>query len=178
MRAALFLCLATLAPAANAALLDRIAVTVDSDVITETEVYEEIRVVALQNGNEPDFSPAARRVAADRLVDQDLIRKEMRLSNYPQPSPADVQKMLNQLRKQRFHADDQAYRQALDHYGLTGGELRAHLAWQLMTLRFADLRFEVGTGAKAQDGTDQDLEAWLKLSRTQSRIRFHEEAFQ
>jgi hypothetical protein len=85
--------------------------------------------------------------------------------------------MLDQVRKQRFHADDQAYRQALDHYGLTDGELRAHLAWQLMALRFADLRFEVGTGAKAQDGMDQDLDAWLKWSRTQSRIRFLEEAF-
>ncbi len=178
MRAALLLCLATLAPGANAAVLDRIAVTMDNDVITETDVYEEIRVTALQNGNEPDFSPAARRVAAERLVDQDLIRKEMHLSNYPQPSPAEVQKMLDQLRKQRFHADDQAYRQALDHYGLTDGELRAHLARQLMTLRFTDSRFEVGTSATKQDGTDQDLEAWLKWSRTQSRIRFHEEAFQ
>jgi hypothetical protein len=178
MKPALVILLAACVSPMGAALLDRIAVTVDNDVITASEVDEEIRVTAFENGTRPDFSPATRRQAAERLVDQDLIRKELDISRYPQPAAADVQKTLDQLKRTRFQGDDAAYRRALSQYDLTGEEVRAHVAWQLGVVRFNVYRFEAASGGKADAAVDRELEAWLKQSRSQSRIRYHEEAFQ
>ncbi len=178
MKTVLTLYLAAWASLAGAVFLDRIAVTVDNDVITEAEVYEEIRVTAFQNGTRPDFSPAARRDAAERLVDQDLIRREMLLTHFPQPPEGDLRKVLDELKRSRFHGDDGAYRQALGQYGISGENVRAHLLWQISALRFTGYRFEQNAGGKANSVTDPDLDEWLKSSRSQARITFHEEAFQ
>ena len=50
----LILLAAILAPAAAGAVVDRTAVAVGNDVITETEILEEIRVVAFLNNQPAD----------------------------------------------------------------------------------------------------------------------------
>lgn len=81
------ICLAgLLAAGAGAAIIDRIAVSVGSRVITETDLDREIRITALLNNAKPDFSPANKRTTAERMVDQALIRSELETSRYPMPS--------------------------------------------------------------------------------------------
>jgi hypothetical protein len=126
--------------AAWATVVDRIAVTVGKDVITETEVLEEIRVAALINGDPLDFSPEARRRAAERLVDQRLIRREMEIGQYPEPSAAEVEAWLREIRQQRFK-NSAAYQAALERYGVTVEVLKTHVRQQMAALRFTDLRF-------------------------------------
>lgn len=168
----------------RAVLLDRIAVTAGKDVITESEIDEEIRVTAFLNKQPLDFSPAAKRQAAERLIDQDLIRRDMELTNGPQPEASEADKLLAQIKRERF-ANDAEYRQALARYGITGDELNKHMLWQLAALRYTEFRFNAGnkTPQPRTDedglqtaGIDQQMDAWLKEERSRIRIVYHEEA--
>src|ERR1051325_3153678 len=69
----------------SAAVVDRIAVVVGNTVITETEVIQEARLEAFLNQVPLDLSAQARKTAAEHLVDQQLVRNEMRIGSYPKP---------------------------------------------------------------------------------------------
>ena len=175
----------------RAAVLDRVAVVVGNQVITESEVEEEVRVTAFQNQEPPDFSPEKRREAAERLVDQQLIRNEMEMESYQQPAAGESDVLLAAFRRDHFSSDAQ-WEQALRKYGITKDELKEHLLWQLAAIRFVDFRFRepgaadpvqsanrLRAGANPQPGSDNpQLDAWLKETRSQTRIDFKKEAFQ
>jgi len=131
--------LVTVCPAAI--VLDRIAVTVGNDAITESEVLEELRITAFLNGTLLDFGPEARRAAAERLVDQDLIRREMKASHYLAPEAKLAEQMLENFKKSHFRSEAE-FQEALRRYGITAGQVKAHLLWELAALRFTDLRFD------------------------------------
>jgi hypothetical protein len=141
----LLLCTAVLC--SGAVLLDRIAVTVGKDVITERAVDREIRMTAFLNGTPVDLSPESRKQAAERLIDQGLIRHDMQLSEWPQPEASEAAKLLAEFKQQHFGGNDAAYRQALERYGITQAELEQHLLWQLAALRYTDFRFQPGIPA-------------------------------
>ena len=69
----------------RAEIIDRIAVSVGNQAITISDLDREIRVTAFLNRTPPDFSPAARRATADRMVEQRLILRELENSRYPSP---------------------------------------------------------------------------------------------
>jgi hypothetical protein len=129
-----------LLPSVRAEIIDRIAVTVDKQVITQSQLVEDIRTTAFLNGETPDLGPASKRSTAERLIDQVLIQREMELTKYPEPSPSDVEEILKQV-KGRF-AGEAAYQAALKRYGINDGELRQALLRQARFLRFIDLRFK------------------------------------
>jgi hypothetical protein len=131
-----------LAGVAGAEIIDRIAVSVGSRVITETDLDREIRITAFMNNAKPDFSPANKRKTAERMVDQTLVRNELEASRYPPPSAAETEAAL-QEEKARF-GDDAEYRRALARYGIGEDDLKARLTWQLMLVRFLDVRFRPG----------------------------------
>ena len=124
---------------AAAEIIDRIAVTVDNQVITTSEIGEALRVAAFLNGEKPDFSPAARRQMADRLIEQILVRREMELTRYPEPPATEIEQTLSQV-KRRFSSDAQ-FQQALAEYKLTQRQIERSLRRQTTLLRFIDLRF-------------------------------------
>jgi hypothetical protein len=123
----------------SARVLDRIAIVVDRQVITETQLQEELQVTAFLNREPVDTGVEARRAAADRLVEQELVGREMRLSQYPLPSEDDVNELLEAQRRQFGGAA--LFDKELERYGLDAGILRRHLRFQLMTLRFIEFRF-------------------------------------
>jgi hypothetical protein len=127
---------------AGAEIVDRIAVSVGNRVITEMDLDREIRITALLNNEKPDFSPANERQAAERMVDQTLVRGELEASRYLPPSAADTEIALRE-EKTRY-GSEAAYRRALAEYGVTEEDLKGRLAWQLMLLRFIDVRFRPG----------------------------------
>lgn len=132
----LSLCLATYL---QSEVLDRLVITVGHRVITELQLDEELRVTAFLNGRPIDRSPEARRQAADRLVEQLLIRREMDLSRYPLPEAKSVDAYLDQIRA-RFPTSD-VFQKELEAYHLDENTLRDHLQLQLTTLRFIEYRF-------------------------------------
>jgi hypothetical protein len=127
---------------ALAEIVDRIAVSVGNRVITETDLDREIRITALLNGEKPDFSTAHKREAAERMVDQTLVRNELEASRYLLPSAAEADAALKE-EKSRF-PDEAAYRRALGEYCVSEEDLRTRLSWQLTLVRFIDVRFRPG----------------------------------
>src|SRR5262249_48275559 len=69
-------------------LIDRIAVSVGNRVITRSDIERQIRVIAFQNGVQPDFSSANRHAVANKMIEQKLIQRELESSRYPAPLPA------------------------------------------------------------------------------------------
>lgn len=125
---------------AGAVVIDRIAVAVGNWVITESDIAREIRVTAFLNGVRPDLSSAARRAAAERLIEQKLIRRELDSSRYPVPKPADVEPVLRKFRQERLGAPGE-YERALAAYGITESGVLEELLWQRTLLMFVDARF-------------------------------------
>ncbi len=125
---------------ARAEIVDRIAASVGNQVITESDVIEEIRVAALLEGKTPDFSVEQKRAALERLVDQELMRREIVFTRFPFPSESDMKPLYAQVRD-RF-PNEAAYQAELRKYGLTAADVRQHLQWQLLTLRFIEYRFQ------------------------------------
>jgi hypothetical protein len=173
-------------------VIDRIAVVVGNTVITEREVLREVRLTEFINGQPLDLGPSQRRAAANRLVDQQLIRNEMEEGGYGMPSEVEAAKMLRNFERQHYPEAAQ-FHAALDKYGLTKGDLQQHLLWELAVVRFTDQRFQPnipvppeqsanrmsrGASPPPANSVDEQLDAWLKEQRANTRIQFKPGAFQ
>ena len=113
----------------RAELIDRLAITVGQQVITELGIDEDLRVIALE----------ARRAAADRLVQRLLIQHEMEVSRYPLPSDQEVSIYLQQV--ENSLGGESAFPNLLKSYNLTQATLVNYLKAQLTMLRFIEYRF-------------------------------------
>ncbi len=138
-----WLCVLLCSVSLCAEIIDRVAVTVDKIVITESDILDQIRIAALLNGTPPDTSPTARKKAASRLVEQILIRREMEITRYPAPAASEVKPVLEKLKKDHFNGEG-SYRKALERYGVSESDLRENLLLQLTVLRFIQYRFRPG----------------------------------
>jgi hypothetical protein len=132
----LFVCMAL---CARAEIIDRLAIAVGFQIITELQIDEELRVTAMLNHKAVERGLEERRDAADRLVEQLLIKQEMDLSHYPLPGAGDVDKYLQQIVDASGGAAE--FDKSLASYDLTAETLRRHLELQLTVLRFIDFRF-------------------------------------
>jgi parvulin-like peptidyl-prolyl isomerase len=133
----------------QAEVVDRIAITVGQQAITALHLDEELRVAALLNGQPVVRDREARKTAADRLVEQLLIEREMKMSRYPAPAETDVDKFEAQVRAALPGAGD--FEEKLRRYDLTESILREHLAVQLTTLDFIESRFRPELGVSPAD---------------------------
>lgn len=136
----------------RAEIIDRIVATVGHEVITQAQVNEELRVTAFINRALVDNSAEAQRKATDRLVEQALVRREMELSRYPLPKPAEVEAYRAEIVKR--YGGENAFRTALEHYGLSADIVNAHLLLQLTMLRFLDFRFRPEIDVSNRDVED------------------------
>lgn len=146
---------------ASAAIVDRIAITVGQQVITEQELDEELRVAAFLNGEKINRTPEARRAAGDHLIQQLLVKREMEVSHYPTPAKEDVDRYLDDLRAN--FAGPEPFLRALRQYDLSEAALREHLALQLTTLRFIEFRFRPDVAisdSDIQSAYDREIAEW------------------
>jgi len=142
--------LAIAATLASAAIIDRIAVTVGKSVITASEIDREILVTAFLNGQTPDATPAGRRAAAERMVEQTLVRRELESNRYPTPQPAEIEPALAAFR-QHYYPADADYQRALSQYRITGQDVKDALLWQRTLIQFVDLRFRPAVQVSQED---------------------------
>ncbi len=151
MKAAPLLLLAIIVPAVmQAVVLDRVAVSVGTQVITESQLLEEIKLDSFLNNEPAKFTVQAKRAAAGRLVDQKLIDKEMQMGRYPAAPVAEASAMIEQLLKTRASGKDQFDAQ-LKAAGIAFAELQDHLLWGLTLARFVDLRFRPAVQVTRRD---------------------------
>jgi hypothetical protein len=181
-----------------AAVVDRLALVVGKTVFTQSEVDDESRLGELQAGKPPDLSAASRKAAAERLVDQQLLRNEMNVTAFKPPA-TDADALVRQFRQAHFTSLP-LYRAALARYGVTEEALKEHLQWEVAVLRFTDHRFRpmlpdnqvtvnqaqqdtqsanrTANDSASGDTVDKEMETWLKQQRADTRIVFKREAFQ
>jgi hypothetical protein len=151
----------------QAAIVDRIAATVDFEVITDSQVSDALRVTAFIDGVAPDLSSDNRRKVLDQLIDQALVRREVEFTRFQQAPAAEAEPSLQQV-KQRF-PDERAYREALAKSGITEQQLIANLSWQLTMLRFIEYRFQPAvqvTNAEIRQEYRRQAAAWREKNAT------------
>ncbi len=148
------------AVAGQGEIIDRVAVTVDRAVITESDLVTHLRVAAFLNGERAEITPEAKRQAAEQMVEQVLVRREMELSRYPAPSPQDVEPLLDDVLRQRG-LDRGKLQQALAAYRLTEQDLRESLLLQLTLLRFIEYRFRPGVAVSDEEIEDYYQDEFL-----------------
>jgi peptidyl-prolyl cis-trans isomerase SurA len=186
-----------------AAIIDRVAIVVDKHPILDSAIDRDIRITSFLNRAAADLSLTSRKQAASRLIDQELIRTEIRTGDYPVAPEPEAAELLAQIKKDRPD-----YRQALSRTAITEGELKDRLLWQMTVLRFIDARFRPGVnvtseeiaqyfnahraqfpgtleeaGAKVSDfltgeQVNQALDEWLEQKRQQTRIEYLEKTLQ
>jgi parvulin-like peptidyl-prolyl isomerase len=115
-------------------VIDRIVARIEDDVILLSEVQELSRYQKFVNGQ----SESDQQIL-DRLIDQWIVRTEAQTSRFPQPSPADVQRNVEQIKKS--FASPEEYETRKKESGLTDNQLRAMSAAQLYLTNYLDSRF-------------------------------------
>jgi parvulin-like peptidyl-prolyl isomerase len=185
----------------KAVIVDRIAITVGNQVITDSEIDQRIRLTAFENGDQPDFSPASRKLAALRLIDEKLVEHEMSIGRYPGIPDSRKPELLAAYEKEYGAARLET---ELAARGLTKTELMNDLARQQNLLTFLKLRFRPAVQISEQDirkyyaahyatsqvplntvralieqkltddDADVELDAWLKSQRERTRIEYLE----
>lgn len=143
--------IAVLANMHAAVVLDRMAVIVAKHVIKASDIHRDLGVTGFLNRTQPDFSVGARRKAADRLIEQTLIRDEIVNGEYQWARESEAVATLNGLRRTRFGGSDAQLKNALARYGVTEDDLAAHILWQLTVLKFIDTRFRTGVMVSDED---------------------------
>jgi hypothetical protein len=123
----------------NAEIVDRIAVSVGNQVITERQILDEIRMTAFLDNKVPDLSQTGKKAAAERLIEQTLVRREMELGHYPVPELSETEPLEQELHTKYGSGAD--FSRALANAGIAEPNLKQHLLWQLTLLRFIDYRF-------------------------------------
>ncbi len=134
---------------ASAEIIDRIAITVGNQVVTESQIDSEIRVTAFLNQENVDLSAAAKKEAASRMIEQALIKREMDLSRYPLPQLSDAAVSMQSIRA--MYPSESEFDAALKMHGISADDLTQRLWWQLTLLRFIDYRFRPGIQIPATD---------------------------
>ena len=139
-----------------AVIIDRIAIIVGKAIVKDSDIERDIRVTDFLNGDPVSFSPAARKNAASRLVDQAFIRREIRVGDYPTATAEDAEKQLEMMKREKFRTDA-PYQNALRRYGLSELEVKEQFQWQLTVLQFIDARFK-----PAAYVSDAEIEKYYK----------------
>lgn len=126
--------------ASAGSIVDRVVANVNGHVVLQSDWEEEVSFEAFEDGKDPaSFTEAERRAALDRLIDQELLREQVRPS---QPAPADqVAERVAEVRKLQPNAStDAGWRAALQHCGLTQSDLEARLSNQIQLMKLVEDR--------------------------------------
>lgn len=134
------LCIWLAASPAQGRVLDRVAVTVDERIITLSDVIEEIRLTSLLEGTAVEITPESKRRAAERLVENILISRDMELTRFPLPGDEDLEEFLAAILAARG-LDTAAWQAELRRYDFSPQRVREHLRQRLGVLRYIEFRF-------------------------------------
>jgi len=127
---------------AAAEVIDRIIATVNGRVILQSDWDEALCYEALlTNRALAQFTDEDRRAALDRLIDQELLSEQMKSSDFPHATDAEVAARVADARKQYPQAtSSEAWQTLLAQYHITEKDLLAHVRQQIDVMRLVDAR--------------------------------------
>ena len=128
------------ASALGGQIVDRVVSNVNGHVVLQSDWEQEVAFEAFSNARDPDsFTSTERHAALDRLIDQELLREQVRPS---QPAPVEqVASRVAEIRK--LHPDcatDAGWRAKLQRYGLTQSALEKRLSDQIQLMKLVEDR--------------------------------------
>ncbi|MCU0227001.1 MAG: hypothetical protein MUF01_05140 [Bryobacterales bacterium] len=121
-------------------LLDRVAITVGLEVITEQEIYEQVRIAAFLDGRAPAFTQQALRDTADRMVMQRLLLLDMRANGFPMPEEEELEERIAASKAEHWGSPE-AFEQGARDAGLDPIAVRLFLRAMLATEKYVNFRF-------------------------------------
>ncbi len=124
-----------------AELIDQIAIVVDKSIIKDSDIARDIRVTQLLNNEFPQINAQERKKTAQKLIDQMLLREEIRTGAYPTATEQEVNSQFKALQNRRFHSPV-LLQTSLKKYQLDETQLREQIRWQITVLHFIDARFK------------------------------------
>jgi hypothetical protein len=125
--------------AASAAIVDGIVATVGRAVITDSMVRRALRTAALLARAPLEETPKVWEESRNRLIEQALVKEEIRISRYAVAQPDEVRAAMEQVRAQLGGAAGFAAK--LREYRLTEADVAENVAWQITFSRFITYRF-------------------------------------
>jgi hypothetical protein len=131
-----------ISPARAGDIVDRIVATVNGHAILQSDWEDALHYEAFIAGRSPEqLTFADRKAALDRLIDQELLRQQIRSSDFQHASDQDIATRIQEIRRQYPGPEsDSAWQAALARYGITEKELKNRVALQLDLLRLVDAR--------------------------------------
>ncbi len=123
-------------------ILDRIVATVNGQIILQSDWDDAVRYEAfMAMRSVQDFSPSERKDALDHLIDQELLKEQMKSSDAPRASQQDIEKRIAEVRKQYPGCEtDAAWQAVLATHGVTDAELHARVGLTLELMSLVDAR--------------------------------------
>jgi hypothetical protein len=124
-------------------LLDRIVATVNTHVILQSDWEDEVRFEAFMSGRRPeDATVEQRKAALDRLIDQEILREQMRMTDLKPASADAIKKQIDDLKSEQVREDPgQSWAARLSSCQLTDKIVEERVAAELEQFQLVDLRF-------------------------------------
>ncbi len=126
--------------ASAADVVDRIIATVNGHVILQSDWDEALCYEALLNHRTiAQLTESDRRAVLDRLIDQELLREQIKSADFVHATDAEVAARFSEAR-QRYPKDSANWQALLARYHLSESDLRSHIRQQIDLMRLVDAR--------------------------------------
>ncbi len=128
-------------PAARAGqVIDRIVATINGHIILQSDWDEALCYEALLNGRALNqFTEDDRRAVLDRLIDQELLREQMKSASFQHASEAEASARIAESRKQYPEAvTSEGWQMVLGRFGLAERDLVSQVQQQIDLMRLVD----------------------------------------
>src|SRR5215471_17707360 len=120
-------------------VLDRLVATVNGHPLLESDWQDEIRYECFMSGRPlEEVTSQDRKAALDRLIDQELLREQMRSSDFKPVSADEIEKQVDSLKAEYARGHKSSWSSALAGYGLSEAVARDRIAVELSQLRLVD----------------------------------------
>ncbi len=135
----IFACVALTAPLRAGEIVDRIVANVNGHILLQSDWEEEVAFEAFVNARPLDaVTTVERKAALDRLIDQELLREQVRPS---EGAPAElVAARVAEIRKTLVLNSPDDWRAALQRYGLTQLAVEKRLGNDIQLMRLVEAR--------------------------------------
>ena len=139
---AMALLLLFLMAASAGEVVDRIVATVNGRVILQSDLDEALSYEAVLDGRSlSQFTEDERRSVLDRLIDQELLREQMKSADFLHASKDEVAARVAEARGHYSEAStDEGWHALLAKFHLTEADLLSHVEQQIDLLRLVDAR--------------------------------------
>ncbi len=142
----LFLAIAQASGEVPSEVIDRIVATVNGHIILQSDWDEALCYEALlSNRALTQMTDEDRRAVLDRLIDQELLREQMKSADFIHATDAEVSARVADARKQYPQAESgEGWQSLLAQFHLAEKDLVAHIRQQIDVMRLIDARLRPG----------------------------------